>query len=67
MKNKIKVQRAIKNVTQEEMAEALGISRQTVNAVELNKYTPSLLLGMRMAHYFAVPIDELFIMEDKDI
>jgi len=67
MKNKIKVQRAIKNITQEELADALKISRQTVNAVELNKYTPSLLLGLRMARFFGVPLDDLFILEEEDI
>jgi putative transcriptional regulator len=66
MKNTMKVQRAIKNITQDELAEALGISRQTVNAVELNKYTPTLLLGMRMARFFGVPVDELFTLEEED-
>jgi len=66
MKNKMRVQRAIKEITQEELAVALGISRQAVNAIELNKYTPSLLLGMRMARFFGVPVNELFILEEDD-
>ena len=67
MKNTIRIQRAIKEITQEQLAEALGVARITINAVELKKYAPSALLAMRMARFFNVPMEELFLLEDSDL
>lgn len=66
MKNTIKVERAKKNITQDQLAEAMGVSRQTINAIEKNKYLPSTLLALKLSHYFGVTVNELFELEDGD-
>ncbi len=66
MKNRIKVQRAIKNITQDQLASELGVSRQTINAIELSKYSPSAVLALKMARYFEVKVEEIFELEDGD-
>lgn len=66
MKNTIKIQRAIKNITQAELATIVGVSRQTINAIEKGKYVPSTLLALKMAKYFEVPVEDIFIIEDGD-
>lgn len=58
--NRIKELRTKHGGTQEELAEAVGVSRQTVVAIEKNNYEPSLLLGLKLAKYFKVKIEELF-------
>jgi putative transcriptional regulator len=60
MKNKLKVQRVIKDMTQEELARKLGVTRQTINAIEKGKYNPSLDLAFKMAKLFELSIEELF-------
>lgn len=60
LNNKIKILRTEKNITQEEFAESLGISRQTVIAMEKGNYIPSLLLAMQIASYFKMPIEKMF-------
>lgn len=64
MKNKIKVYRAINDLTQEQLSEKLGITRQTVIALEKNKYAPSLELAYKIAKLFKVTIEEVFIYEE---
>ncbi len=64
MKNSIKVERAIKNVTQEELAIAVGVSRQTINAMEKGKYAPSTILALKIARYFNRRVDDVFELED---
>jgi putative transcriptional regulator len=66
MKNTIKVQRAIKGLTQEELAQKISVSRQTINAMEANKYVPSTLLALKLAKLFNQPVEELFILEKGD-
>ncbi|MFT3995661.1 MAG: helix-turn-helix transcriptional regulator [Dysgonomonas sp.] len=66
MRNKIKVERAIKNITQEELATLIGVSRQTINAVESNKYIPSTLLALKIAQVFQKPVEEIFMLEKND-
>ena len=61
MENRVKVQRETRGWSQGELARRLGVSRQTINAVETDKYDPSLPLALRMAKLFAVPVDQLFI------
>lgn len=61
MENRVKTWREGKGWSQGELARRLGVSRQTVNAVETDKYDPSLPLALRMAKLFAVPVDQLFI------
>ena len=61
MNNRLRVLRAEKGWSQGELARLLGVSRQTINAVETDKYDPSLPLAMRMAKVFGVPIDAIFL------
>lgn len=60
MENTIRVLRAVKGLTQEELAQALGVSRQTINAIEKGKYNPSLDLAFKMAAYFETTIEDIF-------
>jgi putative transcriptional regulator len=60
MQNKLKVLRAERNWSQAELAERLGVSRQTVNALETGKYDPSLPLTFKISHIFKLPIEEIF-------
>ena len=60
MKNKVKVFRAMYDLTQEDMAKAIGVTRQTILAIEKEKYDPSLILAFRIARHFQVPIEEIF-------
>jgi len=66
MKNNIKVQRAIANITQAELAEKIGVSRQTINAMELGKYVPSTVLALKIAKVFGKTVNEIFELEETD-
>lgn len=66
MRNTIKVQRAIANITQEQLAQKLGVTRQTIHAIETNKYVPSTLLALKMAQLFQTSVQEIFILEEGD-
>ncbi len=60
MKNRLKVLRAERNWSQAQLADLLGVSRQTINAIETGKYDPSLPLAFKMAALFALKIEEIF-------
>ncbi len=60
MQNSIRVLRAMKNITQEELANAIGVTRQTIIAIENEKYNPSLELAFKIADYFNTSIEEAF-------
>lgn len=64
MKNRLKVLRAERDWSQADLAEALDVSRQTINALETGKYDPSLPLAFKIARLFALPIEAIFIHED---
>jgi putative transcriptional regulator len=66
MKNTLKVERAKQNITQAELAEKVGVSRQTINSIEIGKYVPSTLLSLKIASVFESRVDEIFSLEDKD-
>ncbi|MGD0079084.1 MAG: helix-turn-helix transcriptional regulator [Methanoregula sp.] len=67
MKNRIRVLRAEHEMTQEQLAELVGVTRNTIISMEKDKYSPSLKLGYRIAHVFNVGIDDVFTYEeDKD-
>ncbi|MGN7784410.1 helix-turn-helix transcriptional regulator [Niabella sp. 22666] len=66
MTNTIKVQRAVRNITQEDLAKVIGVSRQTINAMEANKYIPSTLLALKIAKYFEKKVEDIFILETND-
>lgn len=61
MENNLRVLRAIKNITQEDLASALGVTRQTILAIENDKYNPSLELAFKMAKYFETTIEKIFL------
>jgi len=65
MKNKIKIFRAMHNLTQEDLARAIGVNRQTILAIEKEKYIPSLDLAFKISRYFGVNIEEVFISDEK--
>ncbi len=64
MKNTIKVHRVTHDMTQEDLAKRLDVSRQTINAIENNKYFPSLELGLKLARIFHCSVEELFSLEE---
>lgn len=66
MKNTIKIERAIKNITQEDLAKIIGVSRQTINAMEAGKYIPSTVLALKIAKYFDKQVENIFLLEDDD-
>ena len=66
MKNTIKVERAKQNMTQQDLAEKIGVSRQTINSVESQKYIPSTVLALKIAKVFNTKVDELFQLEEDD-
>jgi len=64
MKNRLRVLRAERNWSQAELAHELGVSRQTVNALEIQKYHPSLPLAYKIARLFDRPVEEIFLRDD---
>ncbi len=66
MKNNLRVERAIKRMTQQQLAEAIGVSRQTINAIEADKYTPSAVLVLKMAAVFGKSVNDIFELEESD-
>ncbi len=65
--NQIKVQRAIKNLTQEELAAKIGVTRKTINTIENGKFVPSTVLAIRLARFFEMKVEELFeLIDDYD-
>ena len=67
MKNSIKVERARHKLSQQELADKLGITRQSVCAIEAGRFVPSTLLALKMARLFNIPTDELFTLEANEI
>ena len=63
MKNRIKELRKSQKLTQDELANAMGVSRQTINAIENDKYNPTLELAIKLARYLRIPVEDLFILE----
>jgi putative transcriptional regulator len=66
MQNSIKVERAILDITQEELAEQIGVSRQTINSIEKNRYVPSTILALRISALFKKTVNEIFVLEKAD-
>lgn len=66
MKNTIKIERAFKNITQEDLAKKIGVSRQTINAMEAGKYVPSTVLALKIAKYFDKKVEDIFELEIGD-
>ena len=66
MKNNIRIERAIKDITQGDLANLVGVSRQTINSIESNKYVPSTVLALKIARVFGKPLEDIFMLEDGD-
>lgn len=66
MKNNLKVHRAIHNLTQEDLAQKVGVSRQTINAIEKGKYSPSLVVALKIARTVEVNVEAIFTLEEDD-
>lgn len=64
LKNRLKVLRAERDWSQEELSRRAGVSRQTINAIEKGKYHPSLPLAFKLSEVFQLPIEEIFLRED---
>ena len=67
MKTKIKELRKANKLSQGELAEAVGTTRQTITSIEVGKYTASLVLAYKIAHYFDLTIEEVFVFEEEDL
>ena len=65
MKNKLEELRKAKGIKQEELAEVLEVSRQTIGSLENGRYNPSILLAFKISRYFGMPIEEIFIYEEE--
>lgn len=66
MTNNIRVERAIKRMTQQQLAELVQVSRQTINAIEQGKYIPSTVLALKIANVFEKKADDIFQLEEED-
>ncbi|MET0464928.1 MAG: helix-turn-helix transcriptional regulator [Chitinophagaceae bacterium] len=66
MKNTLRIERAILNITQADLAEKVSVSRQTINAIESQKYVPSTVLALKIALVFQKKVDDIFSLEEND-
>ena len=66
MKNRIEEIRKAKNIRQEEFARAMGVSRQTISSLETGRYNPSIFLAHRIAKFFGMTIEEVFLFEEEE-
>lgn len=66
MKNGVRRLRAAQGLTQQQLGNAMGVSRQTINAIETERYTPSLPLAIALARFFAIPVEEMFDDDTTD-
>lgn len=66
MKNRLKIERAILDITQEELAKRVDVSRQTINSIEKRKYVPSTVLALKIAKIFGKSVNEIFELEEGD-
>jgi putative transcriptional regulator len=66
MNNRIKIERAILDITQEELAKRIGVSRQTINSIEKNRYIPSTVLALKMSRLFNKTVNDIFELDLND-
>ena len=64
LNNKIKVYRAMKNISQEELAVAIGVTRKTINTIETGKFVPSTIIALKIALYFKVSVEDIFELDN---
>lgn len=67
MKNRLKIERAILDLTQDELANKIGVSRQTISSIEKNRYIPSTVLALRLSRLFDKPVNDFFELEDSEM
>ena len=66
LKNSLKIERAIKDLTQDDLARLIGVSRQTVNSIEKNRYVPSTVLALKISEIFGKTVNDIFELEESD-
>ena len=66
MKNLVRIERTKRDISQEELAQAIGVSRQTIYAIESTDYLPSTLLALKISFIFQLPVEEIFFLESSD-
>jgi len=66
LKNKIKIHRAIHDLTQEQLADRVGVTRKTINTIERGHFIPSSILVLKIAHVFGVPVEEVFTLDEEE-
>jgi putative transcriptional regulator len=66
MKNNLRIERALLNVTQADLAAKVKVSRQTINSIEAGRYVPSALLALKIARVFQKPVENIFLLEKGD-
>ena len=66
MENTIKVERAILSLTQDDLAKKIGVSRQTINSIEANRYVPSTVLALKLSRVFKKPVNDFFKLNNDD-
>ncbi|WP_299107374.1 helix-turn-helix transcriptional regulator [uncultured Winogradskyella sp.] len=66
MENTIKIERAILSLTQDDLAKRIGVSRQTINSIEANRYVPSTVLSLKLSNVFGKPVNDFFKLNAED-
>jgi len=66
VQNRLKIERAIKDLTQDDLAKLIGVSRQTINSIEKGRYVPSTVLALKISKIFEKPVNEIFELDDSD-
>ncbi len=66
MHNRLKIERAEFNLTQEQLSKRIGVSRQTINSIEKNRYVPSTILALKLSELFGKSVNEIFILDETD-
>lgn len=66
MENSLKIERAIHNLTQDDVAQKIGVSRQTINSIEANRYVPSTVLALKLSALFGKTVNDIFKLTEKD-
>lgn len=66
MNNRLKIERAILDITQDELAQKIGVSRQTINSIEKNRYVPSTVLALKLSRLFNKPVNDFFELDEND-
>ncbi len=66
MLNRLKIERAEKDLTQDQLAKKIGVSRQTINSIEKNRYVPSTILALKISELFSKSVNDIFFLEKED-